>query len=120
MNDAAVTVNVLANDTDSDGSLDAGSIQIGTNAAHGNAVVVSGAVVYTPSSGFSGTDSFTYTVNDIQGAVSAPATVTITVSASVLAPSKSGGGAVDILTLLGLVTLLALGAGRAEILTRHR
>jgi ELWxxDGT repeat protein len=120
MNDAAVTVNVLANDTDPDGSLDAGSIQIGTNAAHGNAAVVSGAVVYTPSSGFSGTDSFTYTVNDNQGAVSAPVTVTITVSAPASAPSKSGGGAVDILTLLGLVTLLALGAGRAEILTRRR
>jgi len=120
MNDAAVTVNVLANDMDSDGSLDAGSIQIGTNAAHGNAAVVSGAVVYTPSSVFSGTDSFTYTVNDNQGAPSAPATVTITVSAPASAPSKSGGGAVDILTLLGLVTLLALGAGRAEILARHR
>ena len=115
--DAAVTVDVLANDTDSDGTLDAGSIQIGTNAAHGNAVVVSGAVVYTPSSGFSGSDSFTYTVNDNQGGVSAPAIVTITVSAPASPPppppSKSGGGAVDLLTLLGLLALLALGLRRS-------
>ena len=118
--DATVTVDVLANDTDADGTLDAGSIQIGTNAAHGNAVVVSGAVVYTPSSGFSGSDSFTYTVNDNQGAISAPATVTITVTAPASAPpppppSKSGGGAVDLLTLLGLFALLALGSRRYEI-----
>jgi ELWxxDGT repeat protein len=117
MNGAAVTVDVLANDTDSDGALDAGSIQIGTNAAHGNAVVVSGAVVYTPSSGFSGTDIFTYTVNDNQGAVSASATVTITVTAPASPPpppSRSGGGVVDILTLLGLFTLLVLGLRRSD------
>jgi ELWxxDGT repeat protein len=122
--DAAVTVDVLANDTDSDGTLDTGSIQIGTNAAHGIAVVVSGAVVYTPSNGFAGTDTFTYTVVDNQGAVSAPATVTITVTAPASAPppppppSKSGGGALDLKMLLGLFTLLALGLRRRETNSR--
>jgi len=120
MDDAPVTINVLANDSDSDGTLDPGSIQIVTNAAHGNAVVASGAVVYSPSSGFAGTDSFTYTVSDNQGAVSAPATVTITVTAPAPPPpSRSGGGAVDILTLLSLFTLLAFGLRRPEILTRN-
>jgi ELWxxDGT repeat protein len=117
MDDAAVTVDVLANDTDSDGTLDAGSIQIVTNAAHGNAVIVAGRVEYTPSSGFAGTDSFTYTVNDNQGAASAPTTVTITVTAPASAPpppSKSGGGSLDLLTLLALFALLAFGPRRSE------
>jgi ELWxxDGT repeat protein len=124
-NDAAVTIDVLANDTDSDGTLDPGSIQIVTNAGHGNAVIVAGHVAYTPSSGFAGTDTFTYTVNDNQGTASAPATVTITVTAPASPPpppppppSKSGGGAVDVLTLLSLFTLLALGLRRSETESR--
>jgi len=126
MNDAAVTVDVLANDTDSDGALDPASIQIVTNAAHGNAVIVAGTVVYTPSSGFAGTDTFTYTVNDNQGAVSAPATVTVTATAppappsSPAPPAKSGGGAIDISLLIGLFTLLMLRHGCPQIPRHNR
>lgn len=36
-----------------------------------------GAVTYVPNAGFSGTDTFSYTVTGIDGYISAPATVTI-------------------------------------------
>ncbi len=41
-----------------------------------------GSFTYTPSSGFVGTDSFSYTLTDNLGYVSAPATVTLMVSAA--------------------------------------
>jgi ELWxxDGT repeat protein len=114
-NDAAVTIDVLANDTDSDGSLDPTTIVITTNPAHGSAVVNAGKVIYTPSTGFSGTDSFAYTVKDNQGATSAPATVTVTVTAAVAAPpSHGGGGAFAVFQLLGLMLLLAAHSLRAR------
>ncbi|WP_156481608.1 tandem-95 repeat protein, partial [Anabaena sp. 4-3] len=37
-------------------------------------------VTYTPNPNFNGTDNFTYTVKDNQGAISQPATVTVTVN----------------------------------------
>jgi VCBS repeat-containing protein len=47
-----------------------------------------GSFVYTPASGFSGTDSFTYTASD-SNATSQPATVTITVNASTAPTAKA-------------------------------
>ena len=94
---AAVTLNVLANDTDADGSLVASSLNVVTNPVHGCVTVnAAGSVTYTPSAGYSGQDSFAYTVTDNQGAVSAPAQVTVTVTPTVTVTggsgSKSGGG----------------------------
>jgi ELWxxDGT repeat protein len=110
-NGAPVTINVLANDTDSDGSIDATSVQIVSQPAHGTASVTSsGSIVYTPTAGYSGSDSFTYSEKDNQGAASNAATVTITVSAS-SAPSTGGGGGgggaslIDLLALGGLLVL---------------
>ncbi len=89
VNDAAATailspvqIAILANDTDSDGSLVPASVTITTLPTNGSAVTntQSGAVTYTPNGGFVGIDAFTYTVEDNQGAVSNEATVTITVS----------------------------------------
>jgi ELWxxDGT repeat protein len=111
INDAAATIDVLANDTDSDGTLDAASITITTNPAHGTAVVASGKVLYTPSTGYSGVDTFAYTVKDNQGVASPPATVTVTVtaaSAPAPAPSHGGGGAITMLPLFGLMLQLLL------------
>jgi hypothetical protein len=115
-NDAAVTINVVANDTDSDGTINPASVQITTNPTHGTAVVQSdGSIVYTPTAGYSGTDSFGYTVADNQGAVSAPAQVTVTVTASVTVTGtgsggKGGGGAVSLLDLASLLFVLGLRA----------
>ncbi|MCA9208641.1 MAG: tandem-95 repeat protein, partial [Planctomycetales bacterium] len=78
-------LSILANDSDQDGSLDPSSITIQVFPTNGSLVFNSTdptAVFYTPNSGFTGTDSFTYTVADNLGAVSNVANVRITVSNS--------------------------------------
>jgi hypothetical protein len=72
----AVTVSVLANDSDSDG--DTLSVTAVTQGAHGSVVNNGTTVNYTPNTNFHGTDSFTYTASDGVGN-QASATVTITV-----------------------------------------
>ena len=78
---AAVAITVLANDTD-DGTLNPTTVTVGALPANGTTTVESGTgiITYTPNAGFSGTDSFTYTVADALGLVSNAATVTITVT----------------------------------------
>lgn len=74
-------INVLANDFDVDGSLNPASVSIIAPPANGTAVVnLDGTITYTPTLGFSGSDTFTYTVNDVTGATSNQAAVTITVT----------------------------------------
>jgi hypothetical protein len=75
--DTAVTIAVLANDTDADGDTLVPSIVAAPT--NGTATVnTDGTVLYTPNTGFMGTDTFTYMVND--GTVdSNVATVTVTV-----------------------------------------
>jgi len=77
-----VSIPVLANDTDVDSSLDPTSLFVVTAPLNGQAAVQpsTGRIVYTPQENFTGTDSFTYTVKDSEGAASAPISVTITVS----------------------------------------
>lgn len=75
----SVAIAVRGNDTDPESdSLSVSSI---TQGANGSVVIdaVTGNPIYTPNSGFTGTDSFTYTVNDGQGN-SDTATVTVTVN----------------------------------------
>jgi hypothetical protein len=96
----SVTVNVLANDTSSGGTLDIASIKVAVSPAHGTAVVMNGAVVYTPTTGYSGLDTFQYSVQDNLGTASNVSTVSIEVTAP---PSgKSGGGAMGLLDLMAL------------------
>jgi hypothetical protein len=82
-----VQIGVLANDTDSDGTIDPTSVTVVTPAAHGSTAVspTTGVVTYTPTTAFTGPDAFTYTVEDDDGATSNIATVSITVT--------GGGGA---------------------------
>ncbi|MEX2308948.1 MAG: nidogen-like domain-containing protein [Pirellulales bacterium] len=77
-----VTIDVLANDSDSDGFIDPTSIAIVNQPANGSVIVdpVTGAITYIPASSFLGRDSFTYTVRDDRGAVSNIATVMIEVT----------------------------------------
>lgn len=89
----AVQVDVLANDSDADG--DALSIDSVGTASNGTVTIAQEAgrdvAVYTPDAGFSGEDSFTYTVSDGAGGT-AQATATITVSA---APNSAPQAAAD-------------------------
>ncbi|SDZ75221.1 IPTL-CTERM protein sorting domain-containing protein [Thiothrix caldifontis] len=72
-----ITVDVLANDSDADG--DKLTVSAVTSGENGTVVLQDGKPMYTPNAGFSGTDSFTYTVSD--GKDTASATVTVTVTA---------------------------------------
>jgi hypothetical protein len=66
-----VTINVLANYSDIDGSLNQTSLKILSEPSQGIAVVQSnGDITYTPALGFSGKDELIYQVSDDQGAVS--------------------------------------------------
>lgn len=79
--DTPVNINVIANDTDPDGTIDAASVNVVTDPANGVAAVnPNGSIDYTPNAGFFGNDSFTYTVSDDVGAVSNVATVSVLVN----------------------------------------
>ncbi len=76
-----VAISVLANDSDPDGTIINTTVAITQQPVNGALSVSStGVVTYSPNLAFSGTDTFRYTVNDDIGGVSAPATVTITVT----------------------------------------
>lgn len=60
------------------------SVAIGTAASHGTATASGTSITYTPTAGYAGPDSFTYTATNGAG-TSSPATVTITVSPPTLA-----------------------------------
>ncbi len=73
----AVTISVLANDADPDG----GALTLGAvgEPGHGAAVLnPDGTITYTPKAGFTGPDSFTYTIRDADG-LTAQATVDVIV-----------------------------------------
>ena len=58
-----------------------------------------GTFTYTPDPDFFGVDTFTYTITDPAGAVSAPATVTLTVTGvndAPVAADDGGAGFVDV------------------------
>ena len=82
--DTAVTIDVLANDTDIDGNqtIDKASVLIQTVPSNGSLSqnFVTGEVTYTPNNNYTGSDSFTYTIKDNSGAESNVATVSITVT----------------------------------------
>ena len=77
-----VTIDLLVNDVDPDGSLNPSSVIITNNPTRGGSVVNhnNGTVTYTPHRGFRGTDIFTYIVSDDVGAQSNEATVRVNVT----------------------------------------
>src|SRR5262249_53925035 len=82
---SSVSIPVLANDSDPD-QAPLTITQVGTP-GHGVAHLnpADHTIIYTPAAGFTGTDTFTYTVADPAG-VEATATVTVTVT-----PAQSSG-----------------------------
>ncbi|NEO14029.1 MULTISPECIES: Ig-like domain-containing protein [unclassified Moorena] len=88
----AVDINVLANDSDPEG--DAVNLAIGQQGGNGTAVVnQDGTITYTPNADFTGADSFTYQIDD----GSNPA-VTATVNVDVTAANESPVAADDTAT----------------------
>lgn len=82
--DTAKLITVLSNDTDVDG--DALTVASVSLPAHGTAVITDGTkVTYTPTTGYVGTDAFTYVVTD--GSLVSATTVGITVQAATTPPS---------------------------------
>jgi glucose/arabinose dehydrogenase len=101
-NSGNVVIDLLANDSDSDGVLDPSSVQVASPPAHGTLSIdsVTGAITYEHDGSPTTSDLFTYRVQDELGATSNAATVTITI----------GGGT---LVTAGLVAALESDAGIA-------
>jgi Ca2+-binding RTX toxin-like protein len=77
---APVILDIVSNDTDTDGAPIYSTVQIVTQPTNGAVINFgNGLVAYTPIPGFSGFDSFTYTITDDLGLVSNLGTVTINV-----------------------------------------
>jgi len=83
-----VTTSVKTND----GASGTGTtVTAGTAPLHGSIVVnASGTITYTPNAGYSGTDTYTYTLNTADGVVSDPITVTITVNPKPVGADDAG------------------------------
>jgi ELWxxDGT repeat protein len=89
----SVSIDVLTNDSDPDGALDPSQVAIVTGPQHGIATAgADGRITYAPASGYSGADSFAYSVRDKQGRASASTTVSVTVAAAPSGAGGSGGG----------------------------
>ena len=79
--ETSVVIDVVANDTDVDGSIVESSVQVVRDPEHGTVIVqADGSVSYLPEIGFSGVDSFRYTVRDDQGLESNQALVAVIVN----------------------------------------
>jgi hypothetical protein len=97
------------------------SLAIGTAPAHGTVTISGTTATYTPTTGYFGADSFTYTATG-PGGTSSPATVSITVATpaaptvapvSANVPSNSSGTAIT-LQPSGVFTSLAVATGPAH------
>ncbi|GAB3838703.1 hypothetical protein GCM10028821_40690 [Hymenobacter jeollabukensis] len=88
MTGTSTTINVLANDVDPENSFNTGSIDLNPNVAGqqtslsvtgGTFAVSNGQVTFTPTAGFVGTATASYTVQDAAGAVTNQANLAVTV-----------------------------------------
>ena len=96
---AFTTADVTANDSDVDDPVVPSSVTVVSSVTHGGLVNRGdGTFTYTPDPEFFGVDSFTYTITDSAGAVSAPATVTIVVVVVNDPPVAAGDGGVGFVT----------------------
>ncbi|MBV8253642.1 MAG: Ig-like domain-containing protein, partial [Chitinophaga sp.] len=78
--DTPITINVLNNDSQQNGTIDPASVHIVRQPTHGSVTVSpDGRVVYTPAIGYNGSDNFVYTVKNTAGLESNQAIVQITI-----------------------------------------
>ena len=108
-----IVIAVLDNDSSINGPLDPSSLRIVSNPANGQAIPqADGTVVYEANPGFSGNDSFSYTIADTTGSVSAETTVNVRVTESGLenpriAADVNDSGNVSALDALLIINRLA-------------
>ncbi|MDO6466800.1 Ig-like domain-containing protein [Neptunomonas phycophila] len=76
-----VEIDLITNDIDLDGSIDASSAEVTTHPVNGIVTInaSNGVATYTPHDGFSGADSFEYRVSDTEGKWSEPVAVNLLV-----------------------------------------
>ena len=84
-NNEVLTLNVLSNDTDSDG--DSLSLsQVITQPTHGTVAIEDNQLVYTPEENYAGTDSLTYQISD--GALTSETSVHFTINHTMILSGK--------------------------------
>ena len=112
--DTVGVVNVLSNDSDTDGSLDPRTVSITALPANGTVTInpQTGAISYRGALNFFGADSLQYTVCDSDGMTSPPATVAITVN-----PVNDAPVAVDDMmgTEIGVPVLIDVLANDSDV-----
>ncbi len=106
---AVELLNVLGNDADTDGTLNASTVTVTSGPMKGTAIPqADGSIRYEHTANATGTDSFTYTVVDNDGAPSNVATVTVTITEQ---PNVAPVAEDDTLTVayqaFGVVSVLA-------------
>lgn len=109
----AVTIHVLQNDFDTDGTLDAATLEIVAPPAFGSLAIdeLTGAIVYAPDPGFTGTDEFQYVVSDNLGIpVQREATVTVLVEEGANQPPTASAGGPYVIDEGGSLMLDASGS----------
>ncbi|GAA4448800.1 tandem-95 repeat protein [Novipirellula rosea] len=118
--DEAVVIDVAANDSDENGTLNLASIRIVSAPGRGDAVpLADGKIRYIPATGFVGRDSFTYSIADNEGRFSTPATVSVQVVASRLQNPNdfsdvNADGDVSALDALLIINKLMLAGGNVS------
>ncbi|MEJ7645682.1 MAG: Ig-like domain-containing protein [Chryseolinea sp.] len=107
--EVSIDINVLANDSDVDDTIDPTTVVITLSPLNGTTSVnaTTGVVTYTPNAEFSGTNTFKYTVKDLAGGTSLAATVTITVALLNDAPSFTAGTDITVSEDAGTQTIAA-------------
>ncbi len=105
----AIVVVVATNDSDPDGDLDATSVTLVTMPLHGTVVVAAnGSVTYTPTAGYTGSDTFTYEICDMTGLCdTAVVSLTVASSGTVRLPT-TGTDSRDLLVVAALAALAGL------------
>lgn len=88
------------------------SVDVVTPPLHGTTAVSGTSILYTPTAGFAGADSFRYTASNASG-TSAPATVSITVSPPTLAILPAAGALPDATIGAGYTQALNVSGGTA-------
>ena len=118
--DTAVDINIVFNDIGPDGAIDPATVLVIAPPTDGSVVVnPDGTVTYTPDPGFIGTDTFTYTVDDVEGLTSNVATVTVSVTPIPIGADLSLEKTVDNATpsegdtIIYTITLTSNGPGDA-------
>ena len=111
-----ITSTLLANDSDVDGDTLTITNVSGVSTRGGSLTLTNGVITYTPPVGFIGTDSFTYEVNDGNGATDT-ATVRITVGAQQTdAVDDTASTREDTPLVLSSTTVLANDSNASQVL----